>query len=112
MSPPITGTTMTQAPSVWVAGERSASEKVWKKKRFVKKRIRSSITRAATVLMAPMTIAMAVMRSRRALSAKSPRGGWGEGVMAGCGATGSGVDAVSQGEFGAGRITSRHDENC
>ena len=35
MSPPVTGTTSTQSPSVLCAGERSANEKLPKKNRFV-----------------------------------------------------------------------------
>ena len=67
---------MTQAPSVLSAGERLANENVWKKNRLLKKRIRSSSTSAPTVASAPMTAAMPVMRSSRALTAKSPRSEW------------------------------------
>ncbi|SAL88928.1 hypothetical protein AWB68_08939 [Caballeronia choica] len=71
MSPPVTGTTSTQSPSVLCAGERSANEKLPKKNRFVNRWIRPSSTNAAHVLMPPITAASAEIPGRRAFAAKS-----------------------------------------
>src|SRR6185312_16432743 len=71
--PPMTGTTITQGPSVFSAGERLAIDSVWKKKRLVKSRIRSSSSTADSVASRPITTASAAIHVRRALSAKSPR---------------------------------------
>ncbi|MNR46784.1 hypothetical protein D3C85_1657990 [compost metagenome] len=65
----MTGTTITQAPSAWLAGERSAKEIVWKKNRLVKKRIRFTSTKAAPVLTAPIASAMPASMGRRPLAA-------------------------------------------
>ncbi|SAL85087.1 hypothetical protein AWB67_06850 [Caballeronia terrestris] len=71
MSPPITGTTITQSPSVLSAGERSANEKLPKKKRLVNRWMRESSTNAASVATAPITAASAEMPGSRAFAAKS-----------------------------------------
>ncbi len=70
-SPPTTGAATTNQPSVFCAGEWFAVDKVWKKNRFVKKRMRCSRKSAATVLSAPPTAAMAPMRRSRTSVAKS-----------------------------------------
>src|SRR5450830_127540 len=71
--PPITGTTITHAPSMCVAGEVKAVENFWKKNRLVKKRMACSSRSAVTVLQAPTTAAMLVISSRRAWPSKSRR---------------------------------------
>jgi hypothetical protein len=74
ISAPMTGTTITQAPSVWAAGECGSVDKAWKKNRLVNTVIAFSKSQAVPVLSAPMTAAMAPIGSRRASPLKSRRG--------------------------------------
>src|SRR5581483_367400 len=69
--PPSAGARMTQAPSVLSAGERAASESVWKKNRFVNRRIAASSSHAPSELRPPMASANSASSGKRGCAEKS-----------------------------------------